>query len=285
MTKRKSVPNSIQTEILLKSARRCCVCYGLKGDFEEKKGQIAHLDHDPSNYDPGNLTYLCFDHHDQYDSKTSQSKGLMVTEVKQYRSLLYEAVVQWRDAHLAQMEAYWPSNLEVPLLTESRLLNPVPNSIPTRGIQLIDKDPTGKDGYPLLYLSVYFKTSQFFGNIPPSKEKWLYLEAHMRPAFSLRIQVRAWSNRDIFEFIEFLRDPENEFMRGYDLHGPRPDNNEKHSGDSFLVWRENQENRLMLSTFTATNASMSIHARFSVDVANALVQYLEEVGFAKPLDT
>ena len=33
--------------------------------------------------------YLCLDHHDYYDSKTSQSKGLTANEVKAYRDDLY----------------------------------------------------------------------------------------------------------------------------------------------------------------------------------------------------
>src|SRR5262249_33160957 len=46
----------------------------------------------PSNNDLDNLAFLCLDHHDAYDQKTSQSKGLTVAEVKRYRSLLAEAL-------------------------------------------------------------------------------------------------------------------------------------------------------------------------------------------------
>ena len=58
-----------------------------------KKGQIAHLDQDSSNSDIVNLVWLCFDHHDEYDSRTSQSKGLQKSEVTFYRDELY----LWRD--------------------------------------------------------------------------------------------------------------------------------------------------------------------------------------------
>jgi len=60
----------------------------LKQDNTEKKGQIAHLDHDPSNNEPDNLVFLCFDHHDQYDTPPSQAKGLTIEEVKRYRTEL-----------------------------------------------------------------------------------------------------------------------------------------------------------------------------------------------------
>jgi hypothetical protein len=76
-------------EVLLKSKRRCCLCFGLKDDDGEKKGQIAHLDRNPANDSSDNLAFLCFDHHDQYDSKTRQSKSLQIGEVKAYREKLY----------------------------------------------------------------------------------------------------------------------------------------------------------------------------------------------------
>lgn len=89
-TRRKN-PES-EMEILLKSKRRCCLCFGLNHDLKVKKGQIAHLDHNPSNDKPDNLAYLCLEHHDQYDSKTSQSKSIQINEVKSYREKLYQLI-------------------------------------------------------------------------------------------------------------------------------------------------------------------------------------------------
>jgi hypothetical protein len=54
-----------------------------------KRGQIAHLDRNAANADASNLAFLCLDHHDQYDSKTRQSKNFMVDEVRAYRDELY----------------------------------------------------------------------------------------------------------------------------------------------------------------------------------------------------
>ncbi|HYW07162.1 MAG TPA: hypothetical protein VE913_09415, partial [Longimicrobium sp.] len=75
-------------DVLTSSRRRCCLCFGLRSDEAEKRGQIAHLDHDASNNAPDNLAYLCLEHHDQYDTRPSQSKGLTVNEVKRYRTEL-----------------------------------------------------------------------------------------------------------------------------------------------------------------------------------------------------
>ena len=68
------------------------MCFDLSGDLREKKGQIAHLDQNASNSSEDNLVFLCLEHHDQFDSSTSQSKGLTKEEVKIYRKHLYLAI-------------------------------------------------------------------------------------------------------------------------------------------------------------------------------------------------
>jgi len=72
----------------------------LNGDLSQKEGQIAHLDQDRSNHSPDNLAWLCFVHHDGYDSKRSQGKGFTEREVKTYREQLWGAIAQNR--HLIQ---------------------------------------------------------------------------------------------------------------------------------------------------------------------------------------
>lgn len=90
---RKKIPDNIQKEVLVTSRRRCCICYGLNRDISIKKGQIAHLDGDNNNNKFDNLAFLCFDHHDEYDGKTSQSKNFTIKEVKEYRAELYKNVL------------------------------------------------------------------------------------------------------------------------------------------------------------------------------------------------
>ena len=55
-----------------------------------RKGQIAHLNHNPNDHRFDNLVWLCFDHHDEYDGRTSQSKGLKPGEVRAHRDRLYD---------------------------------------------------------------------------------------------------------------------------------------------------------------------------------------------------
>jgi hypothetical protein len=90
--KRKKVTPATQAEVLLKSRRRCCICFGLNRDTSIKQGQIAHLDHDPSNNNESNLAFLCFNHHDQYDSRTKQSKNFTIQEVIYFKNELASAI-------------------------------------------------------------------------------------------------------------------------------------------------------------------------------------------------
>ena len=98
MNKRKIAGVDHETQVLTKSQRRCCLCYFLENDKSEKKGQIAHLNQDRSDSSMENLVWLCLEHHDAYDSRTSQSKGYTKTEVKKYRDELYK-VVSFPTAH------------------------------------------------------------------------------------------------------------------------------------------------------------------------------------------
>jgi len=91
MSRRKQIPKAIQTKVCTMARRRCCICWALCNHDSVKLGQIAHLDRDRSNSKLDNLAFLCLGHHDQYDGKTSQSKGFIDSEVKQYRDKLYKA--------------------------------------------------------------------------------------------------------------------------------------------------------------------------------------------------
>ncbi len=93
MTTRKKISSSDVAEVLTRSRRRCCICFGLRRDIEVKAGQIAHLDGDRSNNTFDNLAFLCLEHHDHFDSRTSQSKNFTLSEVKKYREELYDKVL------------------------------------------------------------------------------------------------------------------------------------------------------------------------------------------------
>lgn len=89
MNKRRPPSKSIEKDVLVACRRRCCLCVFLDYRDEVRKGQVAHLNHDPNDSRFENLVWLCLEHHDEYDGKTSQSKGFTRDEVREYRDRLY----------------------------------------------------------------------------------------------------------------------------------------------------------------------------------------------------
>lgn len=87
---RRAISDEVQARVLLRSRRRCCLCFWLHGEDDVRKGQLAHLDGDNENSTEGNLAFLCLEHHDEYDSIPRLSKGLREREVKQWRDELYK---------------------------------------------------------------------------------------------------------------------------------------------------------------------------------------------------
>lgn len=59
-----------------------------------KNGQIAHINRNRNDNQESNLAFLCFDHHDNYDSTRSQSKGITPNELVHAKSSLYEELSQ-----------------------------------------------------------------------------------------------------------------------------------------------------------------------------------------------
>ncbi len=93
-SKRVHVPEQVVAQVLTRTGRRCPFCFGLEGDLAVKKGQIAHVDRDSKNNNEDNLVFLCLPHHDEYDSSTSQSKGLRASELRFYLKRLEAWVAQ-----------------------------------------------------------------------------------------------------------------------------------------------------------------------------------------------
>lgn len=97
--KRTHVPAGTESKVLTASRRRCALCHGLDGILEETEGQIAHIDRNPKNARPENLVWLCFKHHNAYDSSMSQAKGYTPGELRIYRTELWRAIK--RKEHLS----------------------------------------------------------------------------------------------------------------------------------------------------------------------------------------
>jgi hypothetical protein len=264
---------TIRERVKTKANFTCCWCQDIRNKVDVHH-IIPEAQGGPNEED--NAAPLCGSCHDLLGNNPDLRK-----EIRQRRDQWYE--ICWR---VANPQYGWPIGLDVPILNFSQELPPIPNAIPTKGLQLTDKQANNANDPPLLYLSVYFKDSRYFAPYALGRrEKWLYLDAHMRFAFSLRIQVSVGNDWEVEEFMGILRNSERKFAGGkrdaWSLTGPPPENSKSMTGDYLLVSRTNAENRLVMTTFTPTVAAISIHARFSENVATALGDYLEDVGFAK----
>jgi geranylgeranyl diphosphate synthase type II len=106
---RRKLPPENETFVLMKSARRCALCFQLDGDVREQVGQIAHLDGNRSNGAIDNLAWLCLRHHSEYDSTTSQHKNYTIPELKTSRNRLYRIIASGK--HLkGRTPSLWPNS-------------------------------------------------------------------------------------------------------------------------------------------------------------------------------
>ncbi|NDJ75159.1 MAG: hypothetical protein GYB65_02780 [Chloroflexi bacterium] len=241
---RQPVPKNIQDELLFRSGKRCCICFGLNNDLSVKTyGQIAHLNKNTTYNDLDNLAYLCPDHYGIHETGDLSAPRLTIGQVKHYRAALYAAMEQQR------RRATWPEGMSVPLLD---CVN-----VNGDGVRLTDRIPT---------LSLVARVQ------PSGDERWLHIETFMRPALSLGFRVRAWKQQDAVDLLATLRVGK----RGTSLHGPRADGQ---TGDVVYVWHEGDEHRLSIATGVAQTA-LAIHARLTPEAANALADYLQQTGFA-----
>lgn len=110
MSRRPAVPKGVETDLLIASQRRCRLCFYLDKFEGVKKGQVAHLNQRSDDNRAENLVWLCLEHHDAYDSVTSQSKNYTQAEVTRWRDYLHE--------HFADAAAQAPA--PTPLRLSSR---------------------------------------------------------------------------------------------------------------------------------------------------------------------
>jgi hypothetical protein len=82
---RRTIPERIKQNVLLRSRRRCPVCF-LEGKGEPQEGALAHIDRALQKDEADNLVFLCLPHHHQLDEGSLTPK-----KVKQARAKLYEA--------------------------------------------------------------------------------------------------------------------------------------------------------------------------------------------------
>lgn len=85
---RKAIPEKIERSVLIKSRRRCAFCFFFENNRKRVEGQIAHIDRDRSNHNESNLVFLCLPHHNEYDTRPSQTKRYHSEEAKSAKASL-----------------------------------------------------------------------------------------------------------------------------------------------------------------------------------------------------
>jgi hypothetical protein len=129
MADRRRPKRAIAKDVLIAARRRCCLCVFLLERNEPRQGQIAHLDRDRRNSRFNNLVFLCFEHHNEYDSQTRQSKGLLREEVREYRDRLY---AQNRDAFAIAIHAAERETAELEPLPNTSQFNALRKHFPDK---------------------------------------------------------------------------------------------------------------------------------------------------------
>lgn len=107
-TSRKNFSKTVKLEVLVECRRKCALCFWLRNDARDKKGQLAHIDRNKLNNTKRNAAWLCLEHHDEYDSKLSQSKGISPDELRRYQRDLHEYLASgapWPDASALPISA------------------------------------------------------------------------------------------------------------------------------------------------------------------------------------
>lgn len=200
------IPKATALEVLRLSSRRCAFCFGLQHDFSQKKGQIAHLNHNNADNTLPNLVYLCLQHHEEYDSSSRQSKQLTSGEALVYRNELYTLVKKLRDSLLLHLE----------------------KSIPTKNQAQADFSLTNsKKNLKGLPFTVHFDS--IFENFEPLGEKHL-----IEPGIYCKRIAFAWGQNEGDDFIGL-------FLMEYDFSKDIPITSE-----AFMVLTDPEESQQLL---------------------------------------
>ena len=113
---RSVIPRNIEIAVLRKCRRRCALCFSLDFNLDTQQGQIAHVDRDANNKAEDNLAYLCLRHHDEYDTRPSQSKGFKEEELLEAKTDLEKWI---QDNHERLVRSSLMDKTDIPEVRDS----------------------------------------------------------------------------------------------------------------------------------------------------------------------
>ncbi len=99
MPRRRKISEDLAASLRFVVDLRCCLCE-YKGGLPRRavSGQIHHLDGNPSNNAPGNLAWLCLEHHEEAGKIGRISRRLSARTIVRFRDELERRVRRQRDA-------------------------------------------------------------------------------------------------------------------------------------------------------------------------------------------
>lgn len=92
-----------------------------------KEGQLAHIDRNRANNAEDNLVFLCLVHHNQYDTKPSQSKAWLPAELAEIKIRYQQAIAE--DRHISHGSAAVTAGRE----TDRKALNDLVQAMSNSG--------------------------------------------------------------------------------------------------------------------------------------------------------
>lgn len=232
LAKRRSVPESVQSKLVTACRRRCCLCVYLNDDRSVKAGQIAHIDRDSSNSNISNLAWLCLEHHDQYDSRTSQSKGMIPGELIKYKSALEnecrsESMLEPNERLRVRIRPEW-SGLKwaIHIHVESRVTQPI--KVGSIGIRL------NQSGEPVYSTSIV--PGGAFVLAPFGERQFSFVIKDAEPLDIAELYLIDSDNVDYYappEQIELIHQFNDEWRKIRDKYNPALENQTALCADDF----------------------------------------------------
>src|ERR1700678_2401040 len=78
---RREFSEDVKGRVGARCERRCALCFILDDNSDPQEGQFAHIEREGSTNAEENCAFLCFRHHNWYDSKPSAGARVMPVEL------------------------------------------------------------------------------------------------------------------------------------------------------------------------------------------------------------
>src|SRR4051812_33274280 len=100
--RRRAIPTRIVALVMRAVDMRCCLCEWRTELPPRCRGQVHHIDGNPSNNRVSNLVWLCLTHHEEVGSKGQSTRRLPADAVREYRHELQDYLKRQREAFRIQ---------------------------------------------------------------------------------------------------------------------------------------------------------------------------------------